>query len=50
VELIYQTDQRKKAVTMTGTGGEMLYYSWEGHHYVFETDPQGNIISALRTG
>jgi hypothetical protein len=39
--------QPKEAVSLTDTGGEMLYYSYAGHHYGFETDPQGNIISAL---
>jgi hypothetical protein len=41
--------QPKEAVPMTDTGGEMLYYSYEGHHYVFETDPLGKITSAVQT-
>jgi hypothetical protein len=49
VELANQMGQPKEAVPLTDTGGEMLYYSYEGHHYVFETDPQGNIISAVQT-
>ena len=49
VELSNQMGQPKEAVPLTDTGGEMLYYSYEGHHYVFETDPQGNIISAVQT-
>lgn len=49
VELTQQMGQPKEAVPLTDTGGEMLYYSYEGHHYVFETDPQGNIISAVQT-
>jgi hypothetical protein len=49
VELANQMGQPKEAVPMTDTGGEMLYYGYEGHHYVFETDPQGNITSAVQT-
>jgi hypothetical protein len=49
VELAHQMGQPKEAVPMTDTGGDMLYYSYEGHHYVFETDPQGNITSAVQT-
>lgn len=49
VELAQLMGQPKEAVPLTDTGGEMLYYSYEGHHYVFETDPQGNIISAVQT-
>jgi len=49
VELANQMGQPKEAVPMTDTGGEMLYYSYGGHHYVFETDPQGNITSAVQT-
>jgi len=49
VQLANQMGQPKEAVPMTDTGGEMLYYSYEGHHYVFETDPEGKITSAVRT-
>ena len=49
VELANQMGQPKEAVPMTDTGGEMLYYSYEGHHYVFETDPLGNITSSVQT-
>ena len=49
VQLANQMGQPKEAVPMTDTGGEMLYYSYQGHHYVFETDPQGNITSAVQT-
>jgi hypothetical protein len=49
VELAHQMGQPKEAVPMTDTGGEMLFYSYEGHHYVFETDPLGNITSAVQT-
>jgi hypothetical protein len=49
VQLANQMGQPKEAVPMTDTGGEMLYYSYEGHHYVFETDPEGKISSAVQT-
>ncbi|HXK06923.1 MAG TPA: hypothetical protein VMS37_31300 [Verrucomicrobiae bacterium] len=49
VQLANQMGQPKEAVPMTDTGGEMLYYSYEGHHYVFETDPDGKISSAVQT-
>jgi hypothetical protein len=49
VELASQMGQPRQAVPMTDTGGELLYYSYQGHHYVFETDPQGNITSAVQT-
>ncbi|HKN00294.1 MAG TPA: hypothetical protein VJX23_07230 [Candidatus Binataceae bacterium] len=41
--------QPKEAVPMTDTGGEMLFYSYQGHHYVFETNAQGLIDSAVQT-
>ena len=41
--------QPKQAVPLTDTGGEMLFYSYEGHHYVFEVDSLGVIDSAVRT-
>jgi hypothetical protein len=40
--------QPKQAVPKA-EGGEMLYYSWAGHQYVFGTDRQGNIISAVQS-
>ena len=49
VQLANQMGQPKEAVPMTDTGGEMLYYSYEGHHYVFETNPDGKIMSAVQT-
>jgi threonine dehydrogenase-like Zn-dependent dehydrogenase len=49
VDLANQMGQPKEAVPMTDTGGEMLFYSYEGHHYVFETGPDGSIISAVQT-
>ena len=49
VDLANQMGQPKEAVPMTDTGGEMLFYSYEGHHYVFETGPEGTITSAVQT-
>ena len=49
VQLTNQMGQPTQAVPFPDTGGEMLFYSYQGHHYVFETDPQGNIISAVQT-
>jgi hypothetical protein len=49
VQLANQMGQPKEAVPMTDTGGEMLFYSYEGHHYVFETGPDGLITSAVQT-
>ncbi|MGO9606813.1 MAG: hypothetical protein ACLQAT_26055 [Candidatus Binataceae bacterium] len=48
-QLATQMGQPKEAVPMTDTGGEMLFYSYEGHHYVFETGPDGLIQSAVQT-
>lgn len=39
----------KEAIPMTDTGGEMLFYSYQGHHYVLETNPLGYVDSAVRT-
>ncbi len=39
----------KQAVPLTDTGGEMLFYSFQGHHYVFETNAGGLIASAVQT-
>jgi len=36
-------------VPLTDTGGEMLYYSYQGHHYVFEVGPDGLVQSAVET-
>jgi hypothetical protein len=38
-----------QAVPMTDTGGEMLFYTYEGHHYIFETSPSGVVSSGVRT-
>ncbi len=48
-QLANQMGQPKEAVPMTDTGGEMLFYSYQGHHYVFETGPDGLITSAVQT-
>ena len=39
----------KEAIPMTDTGGEMLMYSYQGHHYVLETNPLGVVDAAVRT-
>ena len=39
----------KGAIPMTDTGGEMLFYSYQGHHYVLETNPLGVVDVAVRT-
>jgi len=49
VDLTNQMGQPKSAVPLTDTGGEDLFYSYQGHHYVFETGPDGQIISAVQT-
>jgi hypothetical protein len=49
VQLSNQMGQPTEAVPMTDTGGEMLFYSWQGHHYVFDVGPDGKINSAVRT-
>jgi hypothetical protein len=37
----------KSAVPLPDTGGEMMFYAYQGHHYVFETDSAGKIEKAL---
>lgn len=39
----------KGAIPMTDTGGEMLFYTYEGHHYIFETSPSGVVSSGVQT-
>ena len=34
---------------MTDTGGEMLFYSYQGHHYDLETNPLGLVDAPVRT-
>jgi hypothetical protein len=41
--------QPHQAVPMTDTGGEMLFYTYEGHHYIFETSPSGVVSSGVQT-
>ena len=48
-ELAKAMGQPHQAVPMTDTGGEMLFYTYEGHHYIFETSPSGVVSSAVRT-
>ena len=48
-DLAQQMGQPKEAVPMSDTGGEMLFYGYEGHHYVFETGADGKINSAVQT-
>jgi hypothetical protein len=49
VQLAQQMGAPRLAVPMTDTGGEELFYSFQGHHYYFQTNPQGLIDSAVRT-
>ncbi len=39
----------KQALPLPDTGGELLFYSYQGHHYVFETGANGKISSAVQT-
>lgn len=39
--------QPRGAVAEGDTGGEELFYSYQGHHYVFETGPDGKITRAV---
>lgn len=39
----------REAVPMTDTGGEELFYSYNGHHYYFQTNAMGLIATAVRT-
>jgi hypothetical protein len=47
VELAQQMGQPKQAVP-TDMGGEMLFYSYRGHRYYFQTNAMGQIDSAVR--
>jgi len=49
VELEKAMGPAHQAVPMTDTGGEMLFYTYEGHHYIFETSPSGVVSSAVQT-
>jgi hypothetical protein len=49
VQLAQTMGQPKQAVPMTDTGGEELFYSYQGHHYYFQTDARGLIETAVRT-
>jgi hypothetical protein len=48
VELAQKMGRPKQAVP-SETGGEMLFYSYEGHRYYFQTNAMGQIDSAVRT-
>ena len=48
VELAQEMGPPKQAVP-SETGGEMLFYSYEGHRYYFQTNVLGQIDSAVRT-
>ncbi|MGC1677551.1 MAG: hypothetical protein WA740_08460 [Candidatus Binataceae bacterium] len=47
-DLAAQMGDPKGAVPMTDTGGEMLFYSYQGHHFVFETNAKGRIDRATQ--
>lgn len=49
VQLAQQMGAPRQAVPMTDTGGEELFYSFQGHHYYFQTNAQGLIETAVRT-
>jgi hypothetical protein len=49
VQLAQTMGQPKQAVPMTDTGGEELFYSYQGHHYYFQTNAQGLVQTAVRT-
>jgi len=49
VQLADAMGQPIEAYPIRETGGEMLFYSHGGHHYVFETGPDGLIDSAVQT-
>jgi len=49
VQLANAMGQPIEAYPLRETGGEMLFYSHGGHHYVFETGPDGLIDSAVQT-
>jgi hypothetical protein len=48
-ELAKVMGQPHQAVPMTDTGGEMLFYGYEGHRYIFEISPAGVVTSAVQT-
>ncbi|MHB8381578.1 MAG: hypothetical protein ACYDC3_04460 [Candidatus Binataceae bacterium] len=48
-DLVATMGEPKSAVPMTDTGGEMLFYAYNGHHYVFELNPDGKINKAVQT-
>ena len=48
-DLDHAMGQAREAVPLVDTGGVLLVYKYQGHRYVFETDPQGVITSAVET-
>ena len=48
-QLDQQMGPPRQAIPMTDTGGVELFYSYEGHHYYFQTNAQGVVESAVRT-
>lgn len=49
VQLAQQMGAPRQALPMTDTGGEDLFYSFQGHRYYFQTNAQGLIETAVRT-
>lgn len=49
VQLEQEMGPPRQAVPMTDTGGEELFYSFQGHHYYFQTNARGVVESAVRT-
>jgi len=49
VQLAREMGQPINAIPMTDTGGEELFYTYQGHHYYFQTNAQGLIETAVRT-
>jgi len=49
VQLAEKMGQPRMAVPMTDSGGEELFYTYEGHHYYFQTNAHGLIETAVET-
>lgn len=48
-ELDQQMGPPRQAVPMTDTGGTELFYTYEGHHYYFQTNAKGVVETAVKT-
>jgi hypothetical protein len=48
-QLDQQMGPPRQAVPMTDTGGVELFYTYEGHHYYFQTNARGIVETAVRT-